>query len=521
VAELHRASVAGWERHLGGPVDPAALRAELAAGSLPEAFAATAGRRGDAPALEIDGRAASHAELDACAARAAGALRERGLEPGDRVLLAGPSSLELVTAYLGILRAGATAVPADPRLTAGELAHLLGDAEPAAAVAAAPVRDLLAEAGEGPSLVVALEADAGTGPRVADLLDGPPLPAGPADAPAMLAYTSGTTGRPKGALLSHGNVLSSIRAAMRAWRWREDDVLVHALPLSHQHGLSGVHATLLAGSRAVINSAFDPERLEAALDGASVLFAVPAIYERLAFERPPRLRLAVSGSAPLPPRLAERLADRLGELPLERYGSTEAGLDLSNLYDGPRRAGAVGFPLPGVEARLGENDELLVRGPQVFGGYRGRPDATAEALDADGWFRTGDLAAADDDGCFTITGRLKELIVSGGLNVYPAEVEQALETHPAVARAAVAGVPSERWGEEVVAFAVAAGGDLDADALIAHCRERLSAYKCPKRVVALRELPVNRMGKVQRDRLAELGAREHVNREKGETWTSR
>jgi malonyl-CoA/methylmalonyl-CoA synthetase len=510
VADRHPASVAGWERHLGGPVDPAALRAELAAGSLPEAFAATAARRGDAPALEIDGRAASHARLDARAARAAGALRQRGLAPGDRVLLAGPSSLELVTAYLGTLRAGATVVPADPRLTAGELAHVLGDAEPAAAVVAAPVRELLADAGDGPSLVVALEADGG-GPRVADLLDGPALPAGPADAPAMLAYTSGTTGRPKGALLSHGNVLSSIRAAMRAWRWREEDVLVHALPLSHQHGLSGVHATLLAGSRAVVHSAFDAERLEAALDGASVLFAVPAMYERLAFERPPRLRLAVSGSAPLPPRLAERLAGRLGELPLERYGSTEAGLDLSNLHDGPRHAGAVGFPLPGVEARLGENEELLVRGPQVFEGYRGRPDATTEALAPDGWFRTGDLAAVDADGCFTITGRLKELIVSGGLNVYPAEVEQALEAHPAVARAAVAGVPSERWGEEVVAFAVAAGEDLDADALIAHCRERLSAYKCPKRVVALRELPVNRMGKVQRDRLAELGAREHVN----------
>ena len=510
MADPHPASVAGWERHLGGPVDPAALRAELAAGSLPEAFAATAARRGDAPALEIDGRAATHAELDARAARAAGALRKRGLAPGDRVLLAGPSSLELVTAYLGILRAGATVVPVDPRLTASELEHLLGDAEPAAAVVSAPVRELLADGGDGPSLVVGLEADGG-GPRVADLLDGSALPAGPAAAPAMLAYTSGTTGRPKRALLSHGNVLSSIRAAMRAWRWREEDVLVHALPLSHQHGLSGVHATLLAGSRAVVHSAFDAERLEAALDGASVLFAVPAMYEQLAFERPPRLRLAVSGSAPLPRRLAERLAGRLGGLPLERYGSTEAGLDLSNLYDGPRRVGAVGFPLPGVEARLGEDGELLVRGPQVFGGYRGRPDATTEALAPDGWFRTGDLAAVDADGWFTITGRLKELIVSGGLNVYPAEVEQALETHPAVARAAVAGVPSERWGEEVVAFAVAAGEDLDADALIAHCRERLSAYKCPKRVVALRELPVNRMGKVQRDRLAELGAREHVN----------
>jgi malonyl-CoA/methylmalonyl-CoA synthetase len=356
--------------------------------------------------------------------------------------------------------------------------------------------------------VIGLEP--GSAPSTGDLLDGEALPAAPARAPAMLAYTSGTTGRPKGALLSHANVVASIRGAMLAWRWREDDVLVHALPLSHQHGLSGVHATLLAGSRAVLLSSFDPERLGAALHGASVLFAVPAMYERLDLGGA-RLRIAVSGSAPLPPRLAERLAAQLGELPLERYGSTEAGLNLSNLVAGPRRAGAVGFPLPGVEARVGEQDELLVRGPQVFAGYHGREAATAEAFAPGGWFRTGDVVAVDADGCFAITGRLKELIVSGGLNVYPAEVERALEDHPAVARAAVAGVPSERWGEEVVAFAVAAAGaELDDAALIAFCRERLSAYKCPKRVVALPELPVNRMGKVQRDALVEAAAREHA-----------
>jgi malonyl-CoA/methylmalonyl-CoA synthetase len=195
----------------------------------------------------------------------------------------------------------------------------------------------------------------------------------------------------------------------------------------------------------------------------------------------------------------------LGQLPLERYGSTEAGLDVSNAYDGPRLPGRVGWALPGIEVRLdGDDGEILVRGPQVFEGYWRRPDATAEALTGDGWFRTGDLGRLDDeDGSLEITGRSKELIISGGLNVYPREVEAALEDHPAVAQVAVAGVPSERWGEEVVAFVVAAG-DLDADALIAHARERLSAYKCPKRVVALDELPVNRMGKVRRDALAEM-----------------
>jgi malonyl-CoA/methylmalonyl-CoA synthetase len=290
-------------------------------------------------------------------------------------------------------------------------------------------------------------------------------------------------------------------------------VLVHALPLSHQHGLSGVHLSLLCGSRAVVFSRFDPAALTDAIveHRATVLFAVPAMYERLSAwdgigdAELGSLRLAVSGSAPLSPVLAERVESWLGQLPLERYGSTEAGLDVSNVYDGPRRPGRVGWPLPGIEVRLdGDDGEILVRGPQVFGGYWRRPEATGEALTDDGWFRTGDLGRVDEtDGSLEITGRSKELIISGGLNVYPREVEAALEDHPAVAQVAVAGVPSERWGEEVVAFVVPAG-DLDGDALIAHARERLSAYKCPKRVVALEELPVNRMGKVRRDALAAM-----------------
>ena len=332
-------------------MDPAALRAELAAGSLPEAFAATAARRGDAPALEVDGRAATHAELDARAARASGALRERGLAPGDRVLLAGPSSLELVTAYLGILRAGATVVPGRPAPHGGRARAPDRRREPAAAVVSGPVRELLADGGDGPSLVVALEADGG-GPRVADLLDGPRA-AGRARGRSRDARLHvGHHRAPEGRRCSPTATCSrSIRAAMRAWRWREDDVLVHALPLSHQHGLSGVHATLLAGSRAVVHSAFDAERLRGGPDGASVLFAVPAMYERLAFERPPRTCAWPSRGVGIGCRPAwpSALAGRLGELPLERYGSTEAGLDLSNLYDGPRRAGAVGLPLPGVE----------------------------------------------------------------------------------------------------------------------------------------------------------------------------
>jgi malonyl-CoA/methylmalonyl-CoA synthetase len=413
--------------------------------------------------------------------------------------------MELVVAYLGILRVGATAMPCDAALTASELAHLLDDGEPVAAFVAPDVRERLAEAGEVGTVVAMDELAA---------LDGDPVGPEPRPGAAMLAYTSGTTGAPKGVPLTHANVLASTRGVVKAWRWSADDVLVHALPLSHQHGLSGVHLSLLCGSSAVVFSRFDPGALTGAIreHRATVLFAVPAMYERLhAWDGigeadMSSLRLAVSGSAPLPAALAERVVEWLGQSPLERYGSTEAGLDVSNLYDGPRRPGRVGWALPGIEVRLdGEDGEILVRGPQVFDGYWRRPDATAEALSDDGWFRTGDLGRLDDeDASLEITGRSKELIISGGLNVYPREVEAALEDHPAVAQVAVAGVPSERWGEEVVAFVVPTG-DLDGDALIAHCRERLSAYKCPKRVVALDELPVNRMGKVRRDALAEMG----------------
>jgi malonyl-CoA/methylmalonyl-CoA synthetase len=495
---------AAWRRHLGADAEPEALRAELAAGTLGEAFAATAAERPDAPALEIDGVALTHGELDARAARVGGFLRSRGVEPGDRVLLCAPTSMDLVVAYLGIVRIGATAMPCDAALTAAELRHLLEDGAPVAAFVADDARERLAEAGEVPTVVPIGEAGA---------LDAAPADPEPDPGPAMLAYTSGTTGAPKGVPLTHANVLASTRGVVKAWRWSADDVLVHALPLSHQHGLSGVHLSLLCGSRGVFFARFDPAKVTAAIaaERATVLFAVPAMYERLHAWAGIRdadlssLRLAVSGSAPLPAALAQRVEPWLGQLPLERYGSTEAGLDVSNLYDGPRRPGRVGWALPGIEVRLdGEDGEILVRGPQVFDGYWNRPDATAEALTGDGWFRTGDLGRVDDaDGSLEIAGRSKELIISGGLNVYPREVEAALEDHPAVKQVAVAGVPSERWGEEVVAFVVPAG-DLDGDALIAHARERLSSYKCPKRVVALDELPVNRMGKVRRDALAEM-----------------
>ncbi|MGH2869851.1 MAG: class I adenylate-forming enzyme family protein, partial [Solirubrobacteraceae bacterium] len=342
-------------------------------------------------------------------------------------------------------------------------------------------------------------------------------PSAEPDAPAILAYTSGTTGKPKAVPLTHGNVLSSVRAVMLAWRWQADDVLVHSLPLFHQHGLAGVHATLLAGSRAVIHSRFDPQRLCDAIESvsASVLFAVPSIYARLAEwdgasgSDLRSLRLVVSGSAPLSPPLAQRVAEVLGQAPLERYGATESGLDVSNPYDGDRVPGMVGLALPGIELAIagergqplahGKDGEIVLRGPQVFAGYRGAPEATAQAFHPGGWFRTGDVGHIDPgNGYLQITGRLRELIITGGMNVYPREVEFALEAHPAVARAAVVGLPSARWGEEVVAAVVPAGRNQqpEAEQLLEFARSRLAPFKCPKRVVVVAELPVNAMGKV-------------------------
>ncbi len=303
-------------------------------------------------------------------------------------------------------------------------------------------------------------------------------------------------------------------------------MLVHALPLSHQHGLGGVHATLLAGSRAVFHARFDAAGLAGSVadEHATVLFAVPAMYQRVvesegidadAFDS---LRLAISGSAPLSPSLFERATELLGRPPLERYGTTESGLDTSNPYDTGGSPGSVGLPLPGVSMAIADPDgtpvepgadgEIVFRGPQVFTGYTDDADTTS-AFHPGGWFRTGDIGRVDPlEGSLTITGRAKEVIITGGLNVYPREVELALEAHAEVGAAAVVGAASERWGEEVVAFVVAASGHAPSeDDLIAYARSRLAAYKCPKRIIAIDELPVNAMGKLDRQRLRDLASR--------------
>ncbi|MGH8913723.1 MAG: class I adenylate-forming enzyme family protein, partial [Acidimicrobiia bacterium] len=354
-----------------------------------------------------------------------------------------------------------------------------------------------------------------------DDLRGEPMDVAPIapESPAILGFTSGTTGRPKCAPLSHRNLLASIRGVMWAWRWTEAEHLVHSLPISHQHGLGGIHATLLAGSRATVFERFDAESILATIEqGATAMFAVPSIHESLLRDLGDRasglgrLRVATSGSAPLPADLALRVEQITGQLPLERYGSTEAGLDISNPLLGRRISGTVGLALPGVEAAMvddagdpvppGEPGEILIRGPQVFSGYRGIEPADTFLFD---WFRTGDIGIVDPEtGYLSIVGRSKELIISGGMNVYPREVEAVLRTGPGVEDAAVIGFPSQRWGEEVVAFVAPAVAPVGLIAELA--AGALAPYKRPKRILAVDVIPRTSTGKVNTTALLKMAS---------------
>jgi malonyl-CoA/methylmalonyl-CoA synthetase len=366
-----------------------------------------------------------------------------------------------------------------------------------------------------------LEAVIETGEELDDFLDDagsyePELPDG--EDLAVIAYTSGTTGRSKGAMLLHRNVVANIESICEAWHWTADDHLLLTLPLFHTHGLMvGAHGTLFAGASAELQRSFDADRVYDALLGGSytMFFGVPTMYTRLLREaeshdeRPDPLRLYVAGSAALSPQAFEEFEKLFGERILERYGMTETGMNLTNPYDGERRPGTVGKPFPGQEARVvdiesrevlpaGEVGEIEVRGPHVFRGYWNRPDATEEVLGEDGWFRTEDLGSVSEDGYFTISGRTKELIISGGYNVYPREVEEVLEGHPGVAEVAVVGLPDEEYGEKVTAAVVSDDPELTAEEVKDFCQDDLASYKKPREVYFVEELPRNALGKVQK-----------------------
>jgi malonyl-CoA/methylmalonyl-CoA synthetase len=502
-AQDREAAVRPWHHHLPPGVTPEGV--VLAAdGSL---VAAWRRRWDDDPGrvllTDAAGTPLSAGALADQSAVAAARLAAAGVRPGDRVVVSADASLDHVVAYVGVLRLGAVALPLNGAYRAPEIRHIVGDAEIAAAVTDDVERGRWISAA-APGAVVTPPDLSGL-PRAA----GPPesLDAATGDDPALLVYTSGTTGAPKGAVLRHANLLASAEAVALAWRWSPEDRLVLALPLFHMHGLGvGLHGTLTAGASAVLLPRFDPvEVLSRIREGGTMFFGVPTMWRRLVAaegaEALARLRLGVSGSAPLPAELHAAVAARAGRPPIERYGMTETVMLVSNPYEGERRPGSVGFPLPEVGVRLADGGEMEVRGPNVFAGYWRRPEATAGSF-RDGWFRTGDLGAVDSDGYLRIVGRAKELIISGGYNVYPREVEEALLAHPGVADAAVVGAPDDEWGERVCAFVVAEAGVTDRD-LVDWCAARLASYKRPRRWERVDEVPRNALGKVVRHALVE------------------
>jgi len=525
-----------WAVHLRPgssiPIEDEAARKYLRRGNLPEALL----RGGPQPALVAGDLTLSHDQLRAAAEAAAGRLRTLGASRGMVVALIAANCADWIISYLGLQLVGAMVVGMNPAFKEAEAEQILSDSGAAMVLvdgATQPLIDSLrsrlpalrsigriedigpthppprpspTKRGEGEMQSEGIHETAAR-PSPTKRGEGETTPAElrPED-PALLLYTSGTTGRPKGALLDHGNLLAQARGVVEAWRWRPEDRLVLALPLFHVHGLAiALNGSLVAGGCALLTP-FTPENVIRELQaGGTMFFGVPAMYQRLAeyLEQNPadlsHVRLFACGSAPLPATLFERCERLLGQAPLERYGITEGGIVVSNPYDGPRQPGRVGYPLPGVEVRLGEADEVQLKGGQVFSGYWRDPTATADVFQ-DGWFRTGDVGEIGADGTLAIRGRLKELIISGGYNVYPREVEMVLEQHPAVAQVAVAGLPSERWGEEVTAFVVART-PVESQALIAYARERLSTYKCPREVRFVESIPRNAMGKVDRSKL--------------------
>jgi len=473
------------------------------------------------------------ADLEHASARLANLLASLQLPAGSRIAVQVEKSVEAMLLYLATLRAGHVFLPLNTAYQSAEIEYFIGNAEPAVVVCTPGnfgwVSKIAFNAGVGH--VFTLGQD-----RSGSLLDraahhGEQFATVPRQAHdlAAIVYTSGTTGRSKGAMLSHGNLLSNARVLKDYWGWRADDVLIHALPIFHVHGLFvAIHAALLGASRMIWHDRFDPRAVLAALPRATVFMGVPTLYVRmlaepaLTREAARRVRLFISGSAPLLIDTFKAWQERTGHTILERYGMSETAMLTSNPYSADaryggqdeRRGSTVGFPLPGVDLRVvddadaplpaGEIGNIQVRGPNVFQGYWRMPEKTAEEFAAGGWFKTGDVGQQDARGYVSIVGRSKDLIISGGYNVYPAEVEGFINELPGVAESAVVGVPHPDFGEVGVAVVVPQpGAQPDADVLLASLKQRLANYKIPKRCVIAPQLPRNAMGKVQKNLLRE------------------
>jgi malonyl-CoA/methylmalonyl-CoA synthetase len=459
------------------------------------------GRR-DEIALEFEGRVFTFGELDSRSSCMAQALRRRGVEAGDRLCVYLANSVEMMDLYVACLKLGAIFVPINILYREREMSHILGDAEPKALVTRGEIAVSVPvwQIGELAACQDPLEGRA--------ILDG--------DAPAALVYTSGTTGVSKGAILTHNNFAANALNLLTCWQIAAADRFLLALPLFHVHALgNGLHCWLISGCRMRLLERFEHRKAAATfLDfQPSLFFGVPTMYVRLLETSPEaareigaRMRLFVSGSAPLAAQVLEEFRALFGHTILERYGMTETLMNIGNPYVGERRPGSVGLPLPGVSARIlypdgaptpdGQTGELFLRGPNVFSGYWRREDATRAAF-VDGWFRTGDIAMRSPDGYYTLCGRKSDLIISGGFNIYPREIEEFLLEQPEVAEAAVAGVADRVRGEVPVAYIVPRG-PFDPAEMERRCREKLASFKVPRAFHTVDKLPRNALGKVQK-----------------------
>ncbi len=458
--------------------------------------------RNDALLTLPDGGMVTGAAFHALALGLAGRLAAEGVAPGDRVAAQVAKSPQALALYAACIAAGAVFLPMNTAYTPSEVEHFLTDATPKLLLhdPAAGLAGLAARLG---LRALTLNAAGQGSLRPAAPLD--PVARAEGDLAALL-YTSGTTGKPKGAMLTQGNLLSNALALAGLWRFTDRDVLLHALPIFHTHGLFvAVNTVLAAGGSLLWLPAFDANEVLRLMPRATAMMGVPTFYTRL-LDHPgltraatAHLRLFTSGSAPLLPETHLSFTQRTGHAILERYGMTETNMSTSNPHDGERRPGAVGFALPGVEIRLNAAGEVEVRGPNVFAGYWNLPEKTAAEFTADGFFRTGDIGRLDPDGSLRIVGRAKDLIITGGLNVYPVEVEEALDAVPGVLESAVIGLPHPDFGEGVFALLVPRPGvTLDPAAVLAEVAPRLARFKQPKAAVLVDALPRNAMGKVQK-----------------------
>ena len=474
-----------------------------------------------------DGRAYSYEDAIAASGRFANLLKNLGVEKGDRVAVQIPKSIDAVFLYIGCIRIGAVFLPLNTAYTEAEVSYFLEDAAPALFVCAPskldamrPVADAhgiqvesMGEQVAGETTEGSLIAAAETCPNAFEN-----IPCAADDLAAIL-YTSGTTGRSKGAMLSHDNLLSNAQTLKDHWRFTSTDVLLHALPIFHTHGLFvAINVILTSGASMIFLPNFDQDVLVAQLPSATTMMGVPTFYTRLlgdarfTKELVAHMRLFISGSAPLFAETHVQFEERTGQKILERYGMTETNMNTSNPYDGERRAGTVGFALPGVEVRIcdletgdaiadGDTGVLEVRGPNVFSGYWNMPDKTAEEFRDDGYFITGDLVKRDEDGYIHIVGRAKDLIISGGYNIYPKEIELLLDEQDGVLESAVVGVPHPDFGEAVVAVVVASSPAFDVATALEAIRGELARFKHPKHLDVVDALPRNMMGKVQKNML--------------------